>query len=447
MRLFMGRDAEIAMNKPVGPTEQRAETTAPITLVPKPAPERPRWRTAWLIGGLAALVVLIAIGAVWWLSSAGGNIRYTTAPVTRGPVTRAVVATGIVNPVLTIIVGSYVSGTIQDVTCDYNTLVKKGEVCAKIDPRPYQSVVDQQKANLAVAVAQLEKDKANLGYAETVYDRNSRLALTKAVSQDTLDNAKSALDQARAQIGVDQATIQQRQAQLEAAEINLGYTKIVSPVDGTVVARNVTIGQTVAASFQTPILFLIATDLTKMQVDTNVSESDIGGIKDGDQAYFTVDAFPNRSFAGTVSQIRQSPQNIQNVVTYDVVVSVDNTDLALKPGMTAASRIVTDERKNVLRVPSQALRFLPAGVKTRTDGQRAGSSGRAGKAAEPSNQGAVYVLRDGKPVKVPVTVGLDDDSHAEIVKGDLKQGDRVIITAQRAGTANNKAATGPRLRM
>ena len=209
------------------------------------------------------------------------------------------------------------------------------------------------------------------------------------------------------------------------------------------VARNVTIGQTVAASFQTPILFLIATDLTKMQVDTNVSESDIGGIKDGDQAYFTVDAFPNRTFQGKVSQVRQSPQNIQNVVTYDVVVSVDNASLALKPGMTAASRIVTDERKDVLRVPSQALRFLPAGVTTRTGGQRAGSSGQAGKAAAPSNQGAVYVLRDGKPVKVPVTVGLDDDSHAEIVKGDLKQGDRVIVTAQRGGTANNKPAAGP----
>jgi HlyD family secretion protein len=434
MRLFMGRDAEIAMNKPVGPTEQRADPTAPIVLVPKPAPERPRRRTAWLIAGLVALAAIVAIGAAWWLSSAGGNIRYATAPVTRGPVTRAVTATGIVNPVLTIIVGSYVSGTIQDVTCDYNTKVKKGEVCAKIDPRPYQSVVDQQKANLAVAVAQLEKDKANLGYAQANYERNERLALTKAVSQDTLDNAKSGLDQAQAQIGVDQATIQQRQAQLESAEINLGYTKIVSPVDGTVVARNVTIGQTVAASFQTPILFLIATDLTKMQVDTNVSESDIGGIKDGDKVFFTVDAFPKRTFQGAVSQVRQSPQNIQNVVTYDVVVSVDNNDLSLKPGMTAASRIVTAERKDVLRVPSQALRYAPGGLKGAT------------RNATPGNQSAVYVLRDGKPARVAVTVGLDDGSHAEIVKGDVKAGDRVVVTEQRNGTATNRQATAPRLR-
>ena len=434
------------MNKPVGPSEQRAESTAPLTLVPQPAPARARWRKPWVIGGLLALALIAAVGAVWWLSGTGGNIRYATAPVTRGDVTRAVVATGTVNPVLTIIVGSYVSGTIQDVQCDFNTQVKKGQICAKIDARPYQTVVDQNKANLGVAQAQLTKDKANLSYAQVTYDRNVRLAQTNAVSKDALDNAKSALDQAQAQIGVDAATIELRQAQLEAAEVNLGYTNIVSPVNGTVVARNVTIGQTVAASFQTPTLFLIATDLTQMQVDTNVSESDIGGIKDGNKAYFTVDAFPNRNFQGKVSQVRQSPQTLQNVVTYDVVVSVDNADLTLKPGMTAASRVVTDERKDVLRVPSQALRFLPAGVTTRASGQRTGASTPGGQnAAPPSNQGAVYVLRDGVPVKVPVTVGLDDDSHAEIVKGDLKPGERVIITEQRGG-APSKAPTAPPIR-
>ncbi len=165
------------------------------------------------------------------------------------------------------------------------------------------------------------------------------------MSKDALDIAKNALDQATAQIGVDEASIQQRQALLEAAQVNLSYTDIVSPVDGTVVSRNVNVGQTVAASFQTPTLFLIATDLTKMQVDTNVSESDIGGIKDWDKTTFTVDAFPKRSFNGAVAQVRQSPQNVQNVVTYDVVVSVDNTDLALKPGMTAATRIIIEQKQ------------------------------------------------------------------------------------------------------
>ena len=244
-------------------------------------------------------------------------------------------------------------------------LQHRGEAGTKFAPRStrvlIRSVVDQNKANLAQAKAQLEKDKANFAYTQLNYDRNVRLAQTNAVSKDALDIAKNALDQARAQIGVDEASIQQRQAQLEAAQVNLGYTNIVSPVDGTVVSRNVTVGQTVAASFQTPTLFLIATDLTKMQVDTNVSESDIGGIKDGDKAVFTVDAFPKRTFEGAVSQVRQSPQTVQNVVTYDVVVSVDNSDLALKPGMTAANRIITDQRQNVLRVPSQALALCAGG--------------------------------------------------------------------------------------
>jgi HlyD family secretion protein len=439
----MERNAESAMNKPAGPTEQRTGPAAPLTLVPTPQPARSHWRNSWVVGTLLALAVFAAVGAGWWLMRGGSNVRYTTAPVTRGDVTRTVVATGTVNPVLTIIVGSYVSGVIQDVYCDYNTQVKQGQVCAKIDPRPYQTVVDQNKANLAVAQAQLEKDKANLGYAQVNYNRNARLAQTNAVSKDAVDSARSALDQAQAQIGVDEATIQQRKAQLEAAEVNLGYTDIVSPVNGTVVARNITIGQTVAASFQTPTLFLIATDLTKMQVDTNVSESDIGSIKDGNKAYFTVDAFPKRTFEGKVTQVRQAPQSIQNVVTYDVVVSVDNDDHALKPGMTAASRIVTAERTGVLRVPSQALRFVPSGVTTGASGQRVSGSRPT---AAPSTQSAVYVLRDGEPVRVPVTVGLDDDTHAEIVKGDLQPGERVIITEQRGDTAASRSATEPRLR-
>ena len=300
--------------------------------------------------------------------------------------TRAVVATGTVNPVLTIIVGSYVSGVIQNLTCDYNTEVKQGQICAQIDPRPYQTVVDQNKANLVVAQAQIEKDKAALAYAQLTYDRAARLAQTNAVSKDTFDNAKNALDQAQAQISVDEATIAQHQAQLASAQVNLDYTNIVSPVNGTVVSRNVTIGQTVAASFQTPTLFLIATDLTKMQVDTNVSESDIGGLKEGDKGYFTVDAFPKRTFEGTVTQVRQSPQNIQNVVTYDVVVSVDNTDLALKPGMTAASRIVTDERNDVLRVPSQALRYSP-GRRPRAGEPRRAAPTRSGCCATACRRG------------------------------------------------------------
>lgn len=401
------------------PVELSPGPAGTMALVAKPQPAAtpvPRPRNYWLIGGIVSVGLLAAAGAAWWMSGTGSTVQYTTAAVTHGDVTRAVTATGTVNPVLTIIVGTYVSGVIQDLSCDYNTQVKRGQICAKIDPRPYQTVVDQNRANLNAAKAELEKDKASLAYAELFYERMAGLAKTNAVSKDSLDNAKNLLDQARAQVGVDEAVIAQRTAQLATAQVNLDYTNIVSPVDGTVVSRNVTMGQTVAASFQTPTLFLIATDLTKMQVDTNVSESDIGEIKEGNKALFTVDAYPKRTFEGVVTQVRQSPQTVQNVVTYDVVVSVDNLDLTLKPGMTAANRVVTAQRTDVLRVPSQALRYTPNGLRN--------AGGR-------NEQPRVWAMRDGKPVAVLVTVGLDDDSFVEIVKADLKPDDRVVISEQR----------------
>jgi HlyD family secretion protein len=422
------------MNKPVTTGTAPIEVPAPAALGAKiGAPARAPFRKIGLIA--APLALLLAAAIAWWTLGGESPVQYTTAPVTRGAVTRGVTATGTVNPVLTIIVGTYVSGVIQDLSCDYNTQVKRGQICAKIDPRPYQTVVDQNRANLTAAKAQVEKSKVNLTYAQLTYERMARLGQTNAVSKDAVDNAKNLLDQARAQLGVDEADIALHEAQLATAQVNLDYTNIVSPVEGTVVSRNVTMGQTVAASFQTPTLFLIATDLTKMQVDTNVSESDIGGITDGDKAIFTVDAFPKRTFEGTVNQVRQSPQTVQNVVTYDVVVSVGNADLALKPGMTAASRIITNQRSDVLRVPSQALRYAPA-----TATRRTGTSGRT----RPAEQGRVWVLRDGKPVRVAVTTGLDDDTYTEIVKGEINPGDQVIIAEQRSSTDNKTAA--PRLR-
>ena len=424
------------MNKPVGLETTRFEPATPVVFapaLPQAVPPHPRFRKVWWIAGSLSLAVLAAVGVAWWLTSAEATVHYTTVPVTRGAVTRTVTATGTVNPVLTIIVGTYVSGVIQELSCDYNTQVKQGQTCAKIDPRPYQTVVDQNKANLDAAKAQLDKDKATLAYAQLFYDRMVGLAKTNAVSKDSLDNAKSQLDQASAQVGVDVATVAQHEAQLATAQVNLDYTNIVSPVDGTVVSRNVTMGQTVAASFQTPTLFLIATDLTKMQVDTNVSESDIGGIKDANKALFTVDAFPKRTFGGAVTQVRQSPQTVQNVVTYDVVVSVDNTDLALKPGMTAATRIIIDQRTDVVRVPSQALRYSPGGTPV-------AANLPGGKAAQPQ----VWVLRDERPVAIPVVAGLDDDSYTEIVKGELKPDDRIIIAEQRAADSTQTAVPRPR---
>ncbi len=406
---------------------------------PNAAPAQPGRLHAgryWLAGG--ALAALLIVAAAAWLTFGGGStVRYVTAPVTRGAIVRTVTATGTVNPELTIIVGSYVSGVIQKLYCDYNTEVTEGQVCAEIDPRPYQTVVDQNKANLAVAKAQLEKDKASLAYAKVTYERNARLVQSSAVSRDAVDNAKNAYDQAQAQIAFDEATIEQRQAQLDAAQVNLDYTKIISPVKGTVVSRNVTMGQTVAASFQTPTLFLIATDLTRMQVDTNVSESDVGGIEVGDKATFAVDAFPKRVFEGAVTQVRQSPQTVQNVVTYDVVVGVDNSDLALKPGMTAATRVITDERSDVVRVPVQALRYLPAGAASTAEADT-GAQPSPAAGADDSGRARLWLLRSGRPRAVPVVVGLDDDNFVEIVEGDIKPGDSVIVSEQRGAAAQSR---------
>jgi HlyD family secretion protein len=425
------------MNEQVHPTSVRDATPAGVVAFPvlRSKTERRPAAKRWLVAACIILVVLAAAGVTYWAAGRGTAVRYVTSPVTKGTVARTVTATGTVNPVLTIIVGSYVSGVIQQLYCDYNTQVKQGQICAKIDPRPYQTIVDQNKANLAVAKAQLQKDNANLAYAKLNYERNLRLAETNAVSRDAADNAKDLYDQAQAQIAFDKATIDQRQAQLDAAQINLDYTNITSPVKGTVVSRNVTMGQTVAASFQTPTLFLIATDLTTMQVDTNVSESDIGGIAEGNKTTFTVDAFPKRTFEGRVSQVRQSPQTVQNVVTYDVVVSTDNFDLTLKPGMTAATGIVTESRENVTRVPDQALRYRPS---------------NASAAALPKlapGQARIWVLRNGQPAAISVVTGLDDDSFTEIVGGDLKPGDQVITGEQTGGTASpGRPPSLPRLR-
>lgn len=371
-----------------------------------------------------AVLVLAAIAGYAWQQRTTGAMLYATEAVSRGSIVQTVLSSGMVNPVTTIQVGTYVSGVIQSVNCDFNTRVKAGQLCAKIDPRPYQTVVDQDVAALATARAQLTKDQANLAYITLVDGRNRDLLGRGMVSQEAADTSRNAYLQAKAQLELDTATATQRAAQLSAARINLGYTDIVSPVDGTVVARNVTQGQTVAASFQTPTLFLIAADLAKMQVDTNVSEADIGRIAVGNAASFTVPAYPERQFGGKVEQIRLAPQTVQNVVTYDVVVGVANPDLALRPGMTAAMRIDTRRLEHVLRVPAQALRYHP--------------TGRAGRAPAPGAQ--VWILAGGQPQRVAVRSGLEDDNYAQISGGGLREGDPVILSE--SGTADG--ASPPR---
>jgi HlyD family secretion protein len=369
---------------------------------------------------LLLLVLLLAAagGAAWWSMRRAPSVHYTTAPVTRGTIARSVTATGTVNPILTIIVGSYVSGVIQSLSCDYNTVVKAGQICAKIDPRPYQATLDQYSG-------QLLRDQGILQEAQLDLKRYQTLAAQNSIARQQAEDQAYVVNQ-------DEGTVKLDEGLVEGAKLNLGYTDIISPVDGTVVSRNVTQGQTVASTLQTPTLFLIGTDLKKMEVDTNVSESDVGGMKEGDKVTFTVDAYPNRVFQGTVAQVRLSPQTVQNVVTYDAVVDFDNSDLALMPGMTASTQIVVDQRRNVLRVPDQALRYAPGGL----TGARPGTP--------VSGQGRVWVLRDGEPVALPVVLGLDDGNLTEIVRGDLQPGDRVITAENHNLVGGPSGLTAPR---
>ena len=397
-----------------------------------------------IIAGLCVAALAIA-GLLVWNAQRAAAVRYVTAPLSVGAISREVTASGSVNPVVNVQVGAFVSGNIQALFCDYNTEVRKGQLCAKIDPRPYQAAVDKAQADLGTQQAQLGKDQASLAYAQIGLDRATTLHARGFDSQSALDLARTARDVAQAQIRADQSQVRQSEAALRTTQLNLAYTDIASPVDGTVVARNINVGQTVAASFQTPTLFLIAQDLTKMQVDTNVSESDIAGLAPGQPASFTVEAFPGRVFRGQVAQVRQAPVSVQNVITYDVVIAAANSDLSLKPGMTATARIVTARRDGVLRAPAQALHYVPASASAAT---AAPANGR------PSHRAAVagsrlWILREGKPVAVPVTTGLDDDANVQVSGGGLKAGDRVIVSESKGPPAARTSghAPTPSLRM
>ena len=414
-------------------TQRDAQTTnalpgvagAPARRAPAEVQKRFGTRRIVELVALAGVAVTGAWGYTHW-HEASGTPRYVTAPVTRGAVVHTIVTTGTISPVVTVEVGTYVSGVIQKLDCDFNTPVTAGQRCAKIDPRPYQVVVDQDRANLASVHAQRDKDAAGLVYAKINYERDAKLEKKGIVSQDNVDNDKSAYDQARAQVAVDDAQIEQRNAELHAAEVSLDYTDIVSPVDGVVVSRNIEVGQTVAASFQTPTLFLIAQDLSKMQVDANVSEADIGGAKAGEKASFTVDAYPDKTFWGQVVQVRAAPISVQNVITYDVVVGFDNPDLELLPGMTANVRLIAAEHDDVVRVPMQALRYSPAGAARAVDDRAAHGP-------------QVWVLRDERPEPRAVILGLSDEGYAEITDGQLPVGTTVILD-EHAETAKPLAA-------
>ena len=314
----------------------------------------------WKIIIGALLVVLLAAGLFFYFKSGNNGPKFKTQTAARGDIRATVTATGTMNAVTTVLVGTQVSGTISKLYVDFNSPVKKGQILAQIDPATFQAQVDQARANLMAARANVQKAEAAVVDTKRTMERNKTLFARNLIAKSDEDTAETNYLSAEAQLSASKAAVAQTKAALDFAETNFRYTKIISPVDGTVISRNVDVGQTVAASFQTPTLFNIAQDLTRMQIDTSVDEADIGKIKVDQPVEFSVDAYPDITFKGKVSEVRNAPITVQNVVTYDVVVRVDNPELKLKPGMTANVSIILDEKKGVLRVSNAALRFRPA---------------------------------------------------------------------------------------
>jgi HlyD family secretion protein len=391
----------------------------------------------------SALVLIVAVaGIIYYLKRTPAPV-YRTAPVEKGAIVSSVTATGALNAVVTVQVGTQVSGTIQKLFVDYNTVVKKGQTIAQIDPAIFNSQVLQSKGNYMNAQANLVKAKADVVDAKRTLERNRQLLRDGVVSQSDFDSAETKYEEARSAVKASEGSVAQTLGSYRQAQTNLNYSTIKSPVDGIVVSRNVDVGQTVAASFQTPTLFTIAQDLTKMQIDTSVDEADIGKVKVGQPAVFTVDAYPETRFRGVVSQVRNAPIITQNVVTYDVVITVENKDLKLKPGMTANVVIEVMRKDDVLKVPSAALRFRPAGAGKVTKTQASGA--RTKTSPRPAGQ-QVYILKEGKPVRVPLKTGASDDSYVEVVSGNLSQGEEVIVeeVSAKKKTGNASPHMGPR---
>ena len=409
----------------------------------------------WTIIIFAAVAVLA--GGVWYFKRGHTDAPdYQTAAVVRGDLTQVVTATGTLNPVVNVTVGSQVSGRISKLNVDFNSMVKSNEVIAEIDPSTYQATVEQASADLANA-------KANLELQQVEANRTSDLFTNKLVSGSDYDTAIATLHEA-------EATVKIKQASLDNALVNLNYCKIVSPVDGIVISRAIDLGQTVASSFNTPTLFQIAHDLTKMQIDSSVAEADVGGVVEGQNVDFTVDAYPYRNFHGVVTQVRNSPTTVNNVVTYDCVISVTNLDYKLKPGMTANVSIVIAQRENALIIPNGALRFRPpdsAVVETNAVMQTAttnttGAAGASGGQNHPSGRArgerrvfhTIYVLSgtggDARLQAVQIKTGISDGISTEVVSG-LDEGAQVVTGAASTGTAkpaNPIGGTGgfPRMR-
>lgn len=380
------------------------------------------------IGIAILLIAALGLAAFLTLRNEEAALKFRTEKVIRGDIEAAVTATGTLNAVTTVLVGTQVSGTIKNIHADFNSPVEKGELIAEIDPAAFEAQAEQARANLLTARANLEKSVVALIDTERTMNRSKELFSKDFIARSELDTAETNYATAKAQVSAAKAQVAQAEAALKAAETNLRYTRILSPVDGVVVSRSVDVGQTVAASFQTPTLFTIAQDLTKMQINTNVDEADIGRIQNSQDVEFTVDAYPETLFKGSVSQIRIAPIIVQNVVTYDVVIRVDNPEQKLKPGMTANVSILVAGKRGILKVPNTALRFRPPD----TD-----------KPAVYKNAG-VWLLANQSPKRIAVTTGIGDDKYTEILSGEIREGQEVIVEAIEAATAKQKTSSPPR---
>lgn len=364
---------------------------------------------------IISLIILFGIVGIQFLRKDKENLsQFKTEKLAKGSIQEKVTATGTLNPVSNIVIGSFVSGIIKEIYVDYNSKVKKGQILALIDPEIFLAQLEQAKANVLIAEANLEKAKVSLLEAENNYKRYAKLYEEKLISESEYEKYLFLYRSAQAQIKDAEAKLAQSKAALRQANINLHYTKIKSPVNGIVISRNIEIGQTVAASFQSPNLFTIAEDLSKMQINTNIDESDIGKIKEGQKAFFTVDAYSGKIFEGKVIQIRNSPIIVQNVVTYDVIIYVDNKENQLKPGMTAQVTILTKKKDNIFFVRNSALRIrISEFDKNQTNKKLFDKPG-------------IYILKDNTPKRIEVEIGISDGEFTEIHSPELKEGIEVI---------------------
>ena len=398
-------------------------------------------RAGWIFG-VAMLAVLVS-GVIVYGSSArrGPDLQFESALLDRGRIVARVSATGTLSALVTVQVGSQVSGRIKAILVDFSSPVKKGQVIAEIDGQMFQAAVEQARANRAGAEANLLKAEAHAEEAGRQLQRTNFLSARELVSRAEAETRQAEYQAQNAGVAAARGRVGQARAAERQAAVSLAYSTIVSPINGVVISRNVDIGQTVAASLQSPTLFTIAEDLRKMQVDTAVSEADVGKLKANVSASFTVDAYPDEKFQGVIRQIRDAAQTVQNVVTYVAVVDVDNPDLKLKPGMTANVTFVYAERADVLRLPSAALRFRPPPSlldhRQVGDGHKKNKQPKADRhskretadGARGSVRRAVWVLRGATPMALPVEVGISDGRYVELLAGDLREGDAVVTAA------------------